>query len=287
MAILALLASVMLLDCRTRLEAVNRAAMISRVHGLGVNCHSQMLPVAKLKSIGVQWVRIDIEPGFETPELIQKLVKHYEDFGQLWILKQHCTDLDGFADELLRLGVSDLEFYNEPNLAGISPEEYVQSFRRMKVRLHGRARLYGPCISKWFDFNRYVDECFRLGMDPDVLSIHGYSGDPDRNLNAALDAEKFGYPVVVSELGYPVDLGGKPYRSIIAGRNSVADLFLRTKKLLEGRTWCWYDGPNPPEVEGMGLFDFDGRNFTIPTQSFLIIKSEIDREHNRQISSLK
>lgn len=278
----------MVASCKNMLiHSPGPPAVATRVQGPGINCHGEKLPVKALRSIGIRWVRLDVESERLSPKLLSELVFHYKGLGQLWIIRQDCPDVDSFVNDLVALGVTDFELYNEPNLADVGPHEYTELFKKTKAHLRGRGYLYGPCISAWGDFVYYLQACIKLGLRPDVLSIHAYEDSPENALDAILEAEGYGYPVVISEMGYPDSLGGTPYRTALPNQPSIPELYLESRSLLDGRTWCWYDGPNPVDNLGTGLFDFDGKNWTIPNHNFLIIQREVRRELGRLNSSLK
>src|SRR3954447_18083039 len=102
--------------------------------GPGLNTSSKMLPIDKLRSIGVRWVRCD---AVLSEEETRQVVRHYRNAGmpQLWILVQWDKNPESTMRMLWRSGVRDVEIYNEPEQsvqhASISPEAYAGDFRRL------------------------------------------------------------------------------------------------------------------------------------------------------------
>lgn len=248
----------------------------SKIVGIGLNVHSEQLPVDKIKAIGIQWVRIDLGKGL-TMSQVKALVAHYRDFGQLWTDHQQVADPVSSARMLLEAGVTDIEVYNEPEQAHITPVAYAKMFQDIRKAVDGRARLYGPSIGTWDQAKHYLNDCIDGGMKPDVLSFHGYIQNDAIQLAAwAADAKKYGIPVAISEIGYPDYLGTVPYRAKM--HKNMGQLFVETKNALAGTPWCYYDGPNPTGDGNTGLFDWKAHEgFTQPNQNYNDIVSALAR----------
>src|SRR5579862_1634924 len=138
------------------LSAPKNSLPPSRIAGIGINCHSESLPVDDLKAIGVSWVRIDVPGGPSTFGRIKPLVDHYRDFGQLWVLPQSAGDVGQAAKVLVAAGVTEIEVFNEPDLNGITPSSYVRSFRAVRQAVGASARLYGQSLCTWLDRKSYL-----------------------------------------------------------------------------------------------------------------------------------
>lgn len=248
----------------------------SKIVGVGLNVHSEMLPIDKIKAIGIQWVRIDLGKGL-TMSQVKALVSHYRDFGQLWTDHQQVADPVSSARMLLSAGITDIEVYNEPEQAHIAPAAYAKTFVDIRKAVDGRARLYGPSIGTWDQAKRYLHDCIDGGMKPDVLSFHGYIQNDSTQLAAwAANAKSYGIPVVISEIGYPDYLGAVPYRAKM--HKNMGELFVETKNALRDTPWCYYDGPNPTGDGNTGLFDWkDHVGFAQPNQNYNDIVAALAR----------
>ncbi|HVT11387.1 MAG TPA: glycosyl hydrolase [Fimbriimonadaceae bacterium] len=259
-----------------RLSAPKLSLPESKIVGIGLNVHSERMPIDKLKAIGIKWVRIDLGRGMP-PSAVRGLVSHYRDFGQLWTDHQEGPDPIAAAKELLDAGVTEIEVYNEPEQAHISPTDYARTFQQIRAVVNGRARLYGPSIGTWDQAKRYLNDCIDAGMRPDVLTFHGYLQNNSAQLSTwAADAKGYGLPVVVSEIGYPIRLGAVPYRDKM--HKSMGPLFIETRDALRDTPWCLYDGPNPAGDNDTGLFDWDGHGFNKPNRNYDDIVAALARE---------
>jgi len=245
----------------------------SRIVGIGINCHAEMLPVADLKAIGVSWVRLD-EPGSNnTYDRIKPLVDYYRDFGQLWVLPQTVSDPAQVAETMVAAGATEIEVFNEPAFGKIPASDYVKAFQSVRKAVGSAARLYGPALCTWETYRYYLDECARLGFQPDVLTFHGYHQQTAEHLAEWVkEARSYGLPVVVSEVGFPNYLGPMAYR--VKMTDSLGTLFVKTRDALKGTPWCWYDGPNPPGDYDCGLFD-EGK----PNENYRDVQAAIARDH--------
>ena len=242
------------------LASVSFAQGLKPVRGVGLNVHAQKLPIARLKAIGIEWVRIDLQRKDWNRDRAQQLFKHYKnDFGILWIVYQDFPDPAAHALELMRMGVRDIEIFNEPKMAGIHPRDYARKFKDVQQAVKGRARLYGPSLSTWTNERYYLNEAKAHGMKDFIPAVHFYwEGTPEETARKwraqAPDA-------VCTEITFPDD-----YRRQL-GIKSIGEAFLRSKKAFQGLTWCWYRGPNPDKVD-TGLFDWDGAEFTRPNATY-------------------
>jgi len=244
----------------------------SRIVGIGINCHAEMLPVDDLKAIGISWVRLD-EPGPDnTYDRIKPLVDHYREFGQLWCIPQTARDPAAVARTMLAAGITEIEVFNEPDFGGIPAKDYVKAFQSVRKAVGNSARLYGPELCTWETYRYYLDDCARLGFQPDVLTFHGYhQGTAPHLAQWVNEAKSYGLPVVVSEVGFPNYLGPMAYR--IKMTESLGTLFVKTRDALKGTPWCWYDGPNPPGDYDCGLFD-DGK----PNRNYREVQAAIAKD---------
>lgn len=238
---------------------------------MGVNAHLARMPVDQLRAIGVKWVRLDCAPKDMTAERLAPIIAHYKGFGRLWIIPNEAPDPVAIAELLISLGETDLEVFNEPEgpwswSSGrpMEPETYGKIFAAIASAVHGRARLYGPVTGTWNE--DYTRRAMKAGMRTHAIDFHGYWIPPEQ-LGAAMDrARKIsGVRALVSEDGYPPFLGPAPYRP--AGVTAGA-MILRLRNALNGRSWCWYDGP--ATYDG-GLFEWTGPDwtwFTKPTATY-------------------
>lgn len=258
-----------------RLTAPRLDLPASRIHGIGLNCHGERLPLDKIKAIGIEWVRLDLSKGLPLDQ-IRSLKEYYRDFGQLWIDHQETHDAVGSARLLIEAGVTDIEVYNEPEQDHIPPASYAKTFQAVRQAVAGRARLYGPSVGTWTAAKYYVNESIDAGMRPDALSFHGYLPRSATELAEWVDdARKYGLPVVVSELGFPTYLGALPYR--VSMKDSIGVLYRKTRDAMSGKPWCFYDGPNPEGDNDSGLFDWDGRAFTKPNHNYRDIVAALSK----------
>jgi hypothetical protein len=245
---------------------------------MGLNCHSEKLPLDKMRALGIRWVRIDLQ-AYLTPDMIRDLVSYYHDFGQLWIDHQLAGDVVANARILVSCGVTDIEVINEPEQNGYTPERYGRIFAEVQRAVGTTARLYGPAVGNWPGNKRYIDQAIAAGMRPDVLSFHGYDEEkPEDFAWWTSEAKSLGVPVVISELAFPDYNGPTPYR--LKMKDSLGSLFLRTKKTLKDVAWCWYDGPNPEHNNNSGLFDQDPRTkqFSVPNGNYSALLSALRSE---------
>jgi hypothetical protein len=253
-------------------------APATKIRGVGLNVHLEKLPIADVKALGVKWVRADLGDGPYDKRAMRSTAEHYlnNGLGVLWILKNGNHSPADEARELVNIGVVDIEVLNEPKLAGISPSQYARIFREVRDAVGTRARLYGPCLSTWSAEKYYLDACFQAGVRPDVLTFHGYlQNSPAQLTQWVEEAKRYGLPVVVSELGFPAYLGDYPYRARMSA--SLGDLFVRSKRAMGDTPWCWYDGPNPKENQGTGLFDWDGTGFRKPNAGYRDVINALQR----------
>lgn len=251
----------------TRARATARAieAPPTKIKGLGINCHMELLPTSDLKAIGVKWVRLDRGNWKLDRAQIKERLDHYRDFGVLWILGK--DDPVKEARMVADLGVADIEVLNEPKLNSVTVRDYAAIFAAVKDAVGNRTRLYGPSLSTWTAERFYLDSALREGIKPDVLSFHAYLQTSPSQIRDWIDqAKTYGLPVVVTEAGYPNYLGPTPYRARMT--DSIADLFMKTKDAMGDTPWCWYDGPNPPGDYGTGLFDWDGAAYRKPNANY-------------------
>ena len=224
--------------------------------GPGLNTHGQLLPVDKIKAIGIRWVRGDAAPDQVTEESVKRFLKHYRGMPVLWIIQQKTPDAPKVALDLIRWGVTDLELGNEPERPEFSPDgtawtgaRYGKWFAAIRKSVSGRARLYGPATGVYLpDFNA---NAIRAGMKADFISWHGYGRDLAAISRVYGDVSKrFGKQSINTEVGfgegpnYPVKL-------------HPADAFIAAKKLFGNRPWCYYDGPNGNADKRVGLFEWD------------------------------
>jgi hypothetical protein len=223
--------------------------------GPGINTHGQLLPVDKLRAIGVRWVRGDLPAGEVNEHKIREFLAHYRGMPVLWILSQQTRNAPAVAQQLVKWGVSDLEIANEPDLPDFNIEkrpwsgaQYGRWFKAVRQAVGPDVRLYGPVLSGYSA--SFIDEALRAGMSPAAIDIHGYS---IANLPSFVDSatNRWKLPVIVSEIG-PHARDGNP-----------ANLYLAWKRAMGERPWCWYDGP---KTDWRGLFDHErGNRWSRPT----------------------
>lgn len=264
-----------------RLTPVANPALPIHISGMGINCHFTELPVRDLKAIGVQWVRVDLGGGPMRYESVKRVVDHYKDFGILWLIGNE--DHDGVAEARLvaSLGVTDIEVLNEPEFTSVKPSQYASFFRRVRNAVGNRVRLYGPSINTWNRGKPYLDAVLDEGIPLDGITFHPYLVVTDRVEDMSgwvRQAKSFGLPVIASEIGFTTK---DPYRASGAGGSSLAGLFIRTKRALDGIPWCWYDGPNPPEDNDGGLFDFVPGGGFRTNHNYRDIKAALDALKDR------
>ena len=267
-AIFVSLCGMVLITQRPHLSPIKTDLAPSKIVGIGLNCHGEKLPLPEVRAIGVTWVRLDLPGNLCTPDRIQDLVNYYRDFGQLWILPHTSTDRIATAKVLMGAGITEIEVFNEPELAKISPADYADTFKAIRAVIGTRARLYGPTISTWTWQRDYLDACLRAGVHPDVLSFHGYHQQtPQRLASWVSEAKSYGIPVVISELGFPTYLGAMAYRTKMS--DSLGTLFVKTRDAMKGvAAWCWYDGPNPAGDNDSGLFTWTERSGYYPNHNY-------------------
>lgn len=257
------------------LAPIKSSARPTRIVGIGLNCHSEKLPVDKLRALGIRWVRLDTGRGLTSAQ-IRDLVSYYRDFGQLWIDHQLTGDPVKTARMLVDAGVQDIEVLNEPEQNDVTAQQYAQKFKAIRTAVGTRARLYGPVIGVWTTSKSYVDAAIDAGMSPDVLSIHGYGERAPEDFKPWIDAVKrYGIPVVVTELAFD----GPSTTSM-----SLEDFIVRTNAAMGTTPWCYYDGPNPNDNRDQGIFDFNPstKRFDVPNSHYWSFLKAADR-----ISKLK
>jgi hypothetical protein len=225
--------------------------------GTGVNTHGELLPVDALRSIGVRWVRADLNPA--TPARVLAVMKHYP-WPVYWTLSQQEKDIIQAGNILVDAGATDIGLFNEPDGANtynpipgvpIATSIYRDDFQRLRQALGDRARLYAPCTVRYAPL--YTTACIRGAM-PDGIDFHGYgSKDLAADWHAANNAFKL--PVIVGEDSGPE--GG-----------DAAAWFLMREKQMGLLPWCYYDGP---ATDARGLFAYDGHAWTIPTPVYKAI----------------
>jgi hypothetical protein len=214
--------------------------------GPGVNTHGQLLPVDKLRAIGIRWVRGDLPVKDVSEQSVKEFLGHYRGMPVLWILSQHSRNAPDMAKRLVRWGVTDIEVSNEPDLAAFNLErrpwsgtEYGRWFGAIRRAVGPNVRLYGPVLSGYSA--TFIDDAIRAGMSTVAIDVHGYNIG---NLPAFVDsvANRWKLPVIVSEIG-------------VESRDAnPANHFLAWKRAMGDRPWCWYDGP---KTDWRGLFDQD------------------------------
>jgi hypothetical protein len=249
----------------------------SKILGMGLNCHSEKLPLDRMRALGIRWVRLDLQ-NYMTPTIIRDLVSYYRDYGQLWIDHHLAGDVVRNAQILVSCGVTDIEVINEPEQNGFPPELYAARFKAVQRAVGTSARLYGPAVGDWPRNKGYIQRAIAAGARPDVLSFHGYDEEKPEDFAAWVnEAKRLGVPVVISELAFPDYNGATPYR--LRMHDTLGSLFLRTRKALQDTAWCWYDGPNPVNDNNSGLFDQDPRTklFSIPNQNYSALLSAVSR----------
>lgn len=243
---------------------------------MGLNCHGERLPVEDIRALGFSWVRLDLPGNQYTLERLRSLVAYYRDFGQLWILPQTAPDPQETARVMADAGITEIEVFNEPDLNRISAPTYASVFKAIQAAVVGKVRLYGPSLCTWSSRRSYLDACLDRGVKPDVLTFHGYHQQtPQRLAQWVGEAKSYGLPVVVSELGYPYYLGDMAYRARM--RDTLGDLFVKTRNALKGTPWCWYDGPNPSIRENSGIFQFDPKRGYSANGNFREIRDALAR----------
>ncbi|MFI5386135.1 MAG: glycosyl hydrolase [Fimbriimonadales bacterium] len=272
LALVATICGMVLARQHPRLTPQPTSLPTSRIAGIGLNCHAERLPIADIKSIGISWVRLDLQGNQYTPDKLKGLVGYYRDFGQLWILPQTARDRIETAKTMIAAGITEIEVFNEPDRTNITPESYAGIFQKIRAAVAGRARLYGPDVGT--QSTDYLDGCIRHGAQFDVIAIHGYNQKSFPSLtNWTAGIKDYGVPVAVTELGFPTYLGKMPYR--VKMRDSLGTLFLKTKNALEDTPWCWYDGPNPADDNDSGMFDWVPNRGYVPNRNYRSIRAAL------------
>jgi hypothetical protein len=212
--------------------------------GPGVNTHAMLLPVDKLRDIGIRWIRADLPVREFDEHRLKELLNHYRGMPVLWMLTQLSPTSVDDAKKLVDWGFTDIECGNEPDLdlfnpgrRAWTPEQYAHWFTSIRQAVGNRARLYGPVTCTWTP--AYIQQAFDAGMRPDGMAFHGYSV---HNLADIADyaQSRWSLPTIVTEVGPHPNSG------------DVATAFMDLKNQMGERPWCWYDGP---KTDWRGLFD--------------------------------
>lgn len=245
--------------------------------GPGVNTHGMLLPINELRSIGVKWVRAEVIPRDFNRESVVKILDHYRGMPVLWILPQSQPASD--ARVLESWGVTDIEVGNEPEQAVFSPtgvpwtpEQYAKWFVDVK-RSATKARLYGPATGQWLP--DFVARAKAAGMTPTAVTWHGYWKTIPQVKSVFDECQaKFGLPSICSEVGFGTSLKtrwGRGYPAI----GTPSESFAIARSTMKDLAWCWYDGPNANDDKTMGLFDWNGSSWSIPTATYKNIKTRL------------
>jgi hypothetical protein len=240
--------------------------------GPGVNTHGQLLPIDKLKAIGVRWVRGDVPAEQNTQETVRAFVRHYRAVGMpiLWILPQTATDPAAMASDFYHWGVTDVEVSNEPEQGIFNPlqkiwtgTQYGRWFAGISNAIGRKLRLYGPAVGSWDPV--FIRDAIRSGMDAQGVTFHGYWRSPEQIEATMYECKgRFGLPAICTEVGFPANLGPTAYPF---GGNSVAS-FLSMRKVMGSLPWVYYDGPNANEDKSVGLFEWTGSDWSKTTATY-------------------
>lgn len=235
--------------------------------GPGINTHGQLLPVHRLKAIGIRWVRGDWEARELTQERVKAFLKHYKGLPCLITLQQKTPNAPAVARNLVQWGATDLELGNEPERPEFSPDgtawdgaRYGRWFASVHKAVGGRARLYGPATGVWLP--EFTAAAVRAGMRADFLSWHGYGRTLSGVKGVYTEARAmFGRESINTEIGFGV---GENYPVKL----HPADAYIAAKKAFGNRPWCYYDGPNGNADKRVGLFEWNGKDWSTVTDTY-------------------
>ena len=242
--------------------------------GPGLNTHGQLLPVDKIKAIGIKWVRGDMPPEQLTERKVKDFVRHYQGMPILWIIQQKTPNAPSVAKDLRSWGITDLEVGNEPDVAEFSSDRrpwtaarYGRWFASIRAEVGSSMRLYGPATGVWMP--DFVRGAIDNGMQADAISWHGYAKTIVDVAWTSSECERlFKLPSICSEIGfgegpnYPVKL-------------HPALAFMESKRKLGNIAWCYYDGPNGNADKRVGLFEWNGKNWETTTSTYDQIKAAV------------
>ena len=256
-------------NAQMKLTPVVSSSVPTKIKGIGLNGHMEEMPVADLKRIGIQWLRLDLGGRPMNADKINHIVQHYKDFGILWIISTENHDPVEEAKLVVKAGVRDLEIMNEPDYQFIDPKVYAQLFKKIRAAVGNDVRLYGMASGKWVWSQPFIKASLAQKLPIDVLTFHAYLDNNERMPAMTTwvnEAKQYGLPVVVSEVGFPTM---RNYRAIYGEGASYGDLFVKTKKALAGVPWAWYDGPNPPDNFDAGMFDHTPERGWYPNKNYI------------------
>lgn len=224
-------------------------------HGMLVNTHNQLLPVAQLRSVGVTGVRSDVAPGMVNEAAVRAFLAHY-DMPTIWMLSQMERDPLPGTRKLYRAGIRDLEPQNEPegswNEFVMTPEQVADRIISIK-KAYPQMRLYGPSCSTWNI--EYIDRFIkRLGPNyKEILTCitwHGYwSKIGDLAEQYLYCMTRWGLPGNITEVAFAPLPGWIDYPVTVGQSEGIR----QTKVELGHLPWTLYDGPE--SRPGIGLFE--------------------------------
>lgn len=236
--------------------------------GPGLNTHGELLPIDKIKAIGIRWVRGDLPPQAVTEQNVKAFLRHYRGMPVLWILQQKTPNGPEVAKKLRSWGITDLEIGNEPeeaqfsdNARGWTAARYGKWFASIRSAVGTSMRLYGPSNGVYRP--DYIQEAIDNGMKADAITWHGYWKTINDMAWTAVECERrFHLPSVCSEVALTSKAANYPLRA------HPADTFMDAKTKMGDLAWCYYDGPNANPDKSVGLFDWDGKSWSIPTDTY-------------------
>lgn len=232
--------------------------------GAGVNTHGQLLPLDKLRAIGIGWVRADVPVSENSEDRFRQVLGHYKGMPVVWTLSQKDPHPDRTARLLVKCGCKDIEVFNEVDLSAFNPEkrpwtprEYAKRFAVVRKAVGKSARLYGPATSTWMP--SFIGTAIHYGMQADGISFHGY-GVPELSAAAAETESRWKLPVLITE-------------DAVLDGSSSAFWFLSRSMEMGRRPWCFYDGP---ATDARGLFGWSsGYTWDRPTAVYGAILSAV------------
>lgn len=245
--------------------------------GPGLNTHAQLLPIAKIKAIGIKWVRGDAPPEEVTEARVKGFLRHYRGMPVLWILQQKTRNAPEMAKKLRDWGVTDLEVGNEPDEPKFSSDgrpwsaaKYGKWFASIRKAVGSSMRLYGPATASWQP--DYIQQAIANGMQADGVTWHGYWKTINDLAWTAVECERrFHLPSVCSEVGFSFDAPNYPLRA------HPSDSYLDAKIKMGDLAWCYYDGPNANADKTVGLFEWNGKDWETTTETYRRILDGIRR----------
>lgn len=237
--------------------------------GTGINTHAQLLPIDKLKAIGIQWVRADAEVNRLTEAKAAQVRKYYDPMPIMWMLDNRTWDWVGDAKKLYRAGIRHLEALNEPDGAWflyLTPEQAADRFLEIRFAVPRSMKMYGPSCTTW---NPDYVERFLRRIGPkyrelvDGISGHLYMRRVEDMAAVYLECQiRWGLPFICTETGLT------PHNRATPEKRIAPDFFLEIRKQLGYLPVCYYDGPNGNADKTMGLFEWNGRDWSTVTDTY-------------------